>query len=194
MVHVEDFAVAEQTPIDPGHNSLRDRFRVAGPFALALGGLLIAAAIIDFCASFGSMRTPTLFIWCPFPGIVLLGLGFMMTQAGYAGRITRYYSQEVAPPAVDTFNYVAHEAKDGIREVAGAIGEGLRDAIAASTTGSAGAAGDIRCSKCQHENATDARFCSACGFVLAAFVACPGCTHSNTPEAKFCDQCGHALA
>ncbi len=184
----------EQTPIDPGHNSLRDKFRVAGPIALALGGLLFVAAIIDFCASFGSMRTPTLFIWCPFPGIILLGLGVMMTQAGYAGRITRYYSQEVAPPVVDTLKYVAHEAKDGIREVAGAIGEGLREAIAASAPGTAGAAAHTRCSKCQHENTPDARFCSSCGVTLAVPVTCPGCTHPNTPEAKFCDQCGRELA
>lgn len=49
----------------------------------------------------------------------------------------------------------------------------------------------MQCPACNHDNHTDARFCSQCGVRLAA--VCPQCSHANAPEARFCNQCGTDL-
>jgi class 3 adenylate cyclase/tetratricopeptide (TPR) repeat protein len=49
----------------------------------------------------------------------------------------------------------------------------------------------MKCSRCQHENASEARYCSACGVSLE--LNCPSCGHGNAPSSLFCNQCGHAL-
>jgi membrane protease subunit (stomatin/prohibitin family) len=103
------------------------------------------------------------------------------------GKVARYTSQEITPVATDTFNYVAKHSKEGIRQIAGAIGEGL--------AGAAGGASQIvvRCHKCNHENDDDAKFCSACGAAMAKTLACSQCGELNDPDARFCDECGQAL-
>lgn len=182
--------MSDQTPINPQHNQTRDTLRAAGVGLAAIGGLMLAIGILDFLSSFGSMRMPTLFIWCSFPGMILLGIGMNMAHAGYAGKIARYYSQEIAPPAVDTFKYVANEAKDSVREIAGAIGEGLRG----TATQASEPVIHIRCHKCNHDNEANAKFCCQCGAALAKSMPCPNCSELNDPDAKFCDNCGRALA
>lgn len=49
----------------------------------------------------------------------------------------------------------------------------------------------MRCSQCQHENASDANFCDECGSPLAR--PCPDCGAENRPGARFCKQCGTSL-
>lgn len=49
----------------------------------------------------------------------------------------------------------------------------------------------MRCSRCQHENRKQARFCEECGALLP--ICCPACGSANRSEAKFCDECGTAL-
>src|SRR5262245_36278453 len=49
----------------------------------------------------------------------------------------------------------------------------------------------MRCSACQHDNSTAARFCEACGTRLVR--TCPGCGHEVSPQAKFCSECGQSL-
>ncbi|MDO8474855.1 MAG: adenylate/guanylate cyclase domain-containing protein [Candidatus Rokubacteria bacterium] len=49
----------------------------------------------------------------------------------------------------------------------------------------------MKCSRCQHENASEARYCNACGVRLD--LTCPSCGHGNAPSSLFCNQCGHAL-
>jgi class 3 adenylate cyclase/tetratricopeptide (TPR) repeat protein len=49
----------------------------------------------------------------------------------------------------------------------------------------------MMCSRCQHENASEARYCNACGVRLD--LTCPSCGHGNAPSSLFCNQCGHAL-
>jgi class 3 adenylate cyclase/tetratricopeptide (TPR) repeat protein len=46
----------------------------------------------------------------------------------------------------------------------------------------------MQCSRCQHSNRDDAKFCDQCGALLPA--SCPKCHSPNSPEAKFCSQCG----
>jgi len=49
----------------------------------------------------------------------------------------------------------------------------------------------MKCSRCQHENASEARYCNACGSCLD--LTCPSCGRGNAPSSLFCNQCGHAL-
>jgi class 3 adenylate cyclase/tetratricopeptide (TPR) repeat protein len=49
----------------------------------------------------------------------------------------------------------------------------------------------MKCSRCQHENASEARYCNACGVRLD--LTCASCGHGNAPSSLFCSQCGHAL-
>ena len=48
------------------------------------------------------------------------------------------------------------------------------------------------CSKCQHENPEDARFCNGCGHKLE--LVCPECGKANPCGSRFCNGCGHNLA
>jgi len=50
----------------------------------------------------------------------------------------------------------------------------------------------MKCSRCQHENSADSKFCSGCGAALG--FRCPRCNHAADPQNKFCGMCGHALA
>ena len=116
--------------IDPGHNTTRDTLRTIGPILLVIGGGFMIVGLVDFFSAFGGFHSPTLF-WCLFVGMILLGIGLHLTPLGYIGKITRYMSQEMAPPAKDTFNYMADETKDGIKKVVGAVAEGLRQGSSA---------------------------------------------------------------
>lgn len=62
----------------------------------------------------------------------------------------------------------------------------------------------IACPRCQAQNADGARFCRACGTVLAdaapppvdtsaAGVACDDCGHVNAPGTRYCAKCGYSL-
>src|SRR5260370_7516268 len=50
----------------------------------------------------------------------------------------------------------------------------------------------MRCSRCQQDNPTHARFCLGCGTRLA--LACGSCGAELPGGARFCLQCGHAVA
>lgn len=49
----------------------------------------------------------------------------------------------------------------------------------------------VKCQNCGHENPSEARFCSQCGFTLT--VTCPVCGTVSDGAAKFCSNCGTAL-
>jgi RNA polymerase subunit RPABC4/transcription elongation factor Spt4 len=174
--------------IDPGHNTTRDTLRVVGPIVLVLGLGFMAIALVDFFLAFGGHRPPILF-WCFFIAIPLLFAGGVMTQMGYMGKVLRYMSQEAAPPAKDTFNYMADGTKEGIKTVAGAIGQGLRE----SGVVNGAQRTMVRCHKCNALVPGDAKFCGQCGCSLGKTKACPNCRELNDPDAKFCDNCGQPV-
>ena len=107
-----------------------------------------------------------------------------MTMYGYMGRMARYVSQEMTPVATDTFKYAVGETKESVRDLVGAVGEGLE------LSNAAGASVHVRCQKCNHENEADVKFCSQCGAPMVRGVPCAKCSHPNEPDAKFCDHCG----
>ena len=50
----------------------------------------------------------------------------------------------------------------------------------------------MRCSRCDHENPEEARFCNACGAGLSP--RCGACQHTNPPGSGFCNACGQVLS
>ena len=49
----------------------------------------------------------------------------------------------------------------------------------------------MRCVQCQHENASDAKFCNQCAAPFAP--VCSACGRENAADANFCNQCGIGL-
>src|SRR6516164_10330837 len=49
----------------------------------------------------------------------------------------------------------------------------------------------MKCSKCQHENRSEAKFCEECATPLGH--PCPKCANLIFPGAKFCSQCAHPV-
>jgi class 3 adenylate cyclase/tetratricopeptide (TPR) repeat protein len=50
----------------------------------------------------------------------------------------------------------------------------------------------MKCPKCHHENAADAKFCAQCATPLAR--VCGNCGSAVSATAKFCSDCGHLVA
>jgi hypothetical protein len=172
--------------LDPGHTGPRKVFRTLGPILLAAGVLLVVAGVVSFFTAFGGSEPPKYF-WCAFLGMPMLFVGGVMTGYGFMGRIARYHAEEMAPVAKDAFNYMAEGTREGVRTMAGAIGQGLSE----GGFGSGGSQAKVRCHKCKHVVDDDAKFCDSCGQPLAKSKLCPKCDELNDPDARFCDNCGH---
>ena len=50
----------------------------------------------------------------------------------------------------------------------------------------------MKCSRCQHENLSGAKFCEECATPLAR--TCGNCGTQLSPNAKFCPECAHPVA
>jgi hypothetical protein len=172
--------------IDPGHDVARDALRVLGPIIGLVGLGFTITGVVDFFHAFGGFEPPHRF-WCAFVGLPLMFVGLVMTSYGFMGKIIRYQAQEMAPPAKDTFNYMADGTKDGIKTVAGAVAEGVREGLAGKSQSG------VRCQGCGTANLGDARFCIQCGRPLTKSRKCPNCNELNDPHANFCQNCGHAF-
>jgi hypothetical protein len=173
--------------IDPRHKETRALLRVAGPGVVLVGLIFTIIGMGSFFSSFGSFQPPRYF-WCAFVGLPLVGLGGALCKFAFMGAVGRYMANEVAPVGKDVVNYMAEGTKDAVRDVAAAVGEGLR-------AGSpAGEVRVVRCHKCNADNEAPANFCKACGAPLAKSKPCPGCGELNDPDARFCDNCGKEVA
>lgn len=109
------------------HQTIRNVLRVAGPVCLLIGILFLATGMFSFFSAFGTGTFPRYF-WCCFVGMPLIALGAALCKLGYMGVFMRYIAGESAPVAKDTINYVAEGTKPGIKAVAQAITEGVREA------------------------------------------------------------------
>ena len=49
----------------------------------------------------------------------------------------------------------------------------------------------MRCSRCQHENRTEAKFCEECAAPLGR--TCLSCGHIYSARAKYCSECGQPV-
>jgi hypothetical protein len=172
--------------IDPRHNSVRDTLRFAGPVVTVIGLGFIIVGFADFFRAFGGSGEPRLF-WCVFVGMPLLGVGGVLSSYGFMGKVLRYVAEETAPAGKDTFNYLANGTREGVKAVAGAIGQGLREG------GLGGSPTMVRCPKCNALAPAEAKFCGQCGQSLGKTRPCPHCREMNDPDARFCDNCGQAF-
>lgn len=175
--------MSRHRPINPGSTGQRTVLRNLGFVFAATGAIFVIVGFVDFFSAFGRDR-PSRF-WCFFVGMPLLGVGVGMLKFGYMGAVTRYMAGEAAPVMKDTFNYMAEGTREGIRDVAEAVGRGLRG----ETSGA-----PVACQKCGHVNDSDANFCDECGTALTSGKSCASCGESNDADAKFCDRCGQSLA
>jgi hypothetical protein len=183
--------------IDPQHRETRTFLRIIGVGIVIIGGLFTIVGFGSFFSSFagfhssvGGFRSPEppRLFWCAFIGLPLLGLGTMICKFAFMGAVGRYMANEVAPVGKDVINYMADGTKDSIRDVASAVGEGLRAGAPA------GQVQVMRCHKCNEDNEAAANFCNACGAPLTKSKGCPGCGELNDPDAHFCDNCGKAMS
>lgn len=191
--------------INPDHESTRNVLRVGGPLLMAVGGLFAIVGAVDFFSAFGGMRPPTLF-WCLFLGMPLLAAGFAVTKAGFAGKVARYFSQEYTPVATDTFNYAAREAREGIRDVAGAIADGLalpdqveltessRDPAHSAAGPAANADAPPPTAGVSQPAAGRSQPAAVRPGEILRLIRCHRCNHDNAAHARFCSACGVALA
>jgi RNA polymerase subunit RPABC4/transcription elongation factor Spt4 len=174
-----------ENQIDPDHKEKRGILRVIGPLILVVGLIFLIVGMVSFFSSFGGFAPPRYF-WCCFVGLPLMWLGGVLSSAGFMGAAARYVAGESAPVAKDTFNYMADGTKEGVKQVAMAVGEGL-------AAGGIGKPVQLRCHKCNQLNDADSKYCKECGTSLLKSKACPACNELNDPDAKFCDNCGRAL-
>lgn len=170
--------------IDPNHAPTRDLLRVVGPVVVLTGLLFTGVGIGSFFSAFGTFEPPRYF-WCAFVGIPLLGVGGFICRFAFLGAVSRYMANEVAPVGKDVVNYMADGTKGAVREVAAAIGEGLRGDVSGR---------GVRCRQCNADNEADANYCNQCGAVLNATQACASCGEQNDADARFCNHCGQAIA
>ena len=114
--------------LNPHARTQRATLRLLGAF-LAVGGLVFAG--IGFADFFGSYDSPASGMperfWCVFLGLPMLAIGIAMLRWGYLGAMTRYAAGETAPVASDTVGFVGAETRDTVRDLAGAVREGLDD-------------------------------------------------------------------
>jgi Double zinc ribbon len=181
-----------QNPLTgPGHDALRNVLRIVGPAVAGLGLLLIVIGIGSFFLTFSSIGTgqfgPPRYFWCAFLGMPVLFVGMVLCGAGYTGAVNRYMAGEVAPVAKDTFNYLADGTRDGVRDLAAAVGAGITSGL----EGNAGvlSEGGTACPACGVAVPDGARFCPGCGASTVA-ATCASCGGQAVAGAKFCHRCG----
>jgi len=173
--------------IDERYSETRAFLRVVGPLLVVVGLIFTILGVASFFSSFGSFEPPKQF-WCAFVGLPLLGVGSWICKFAFLGTVSRYVAGEVAPVGKDVVNYLAEGAKGAVRDVAAAVGEGLRSG------GSVAESPAVRCRECNAENDASARFCKACGASIPKAKTCEECGEANDPDARFCDNCGEKLS
>lgn len=177
-----------ESQMNSAHQETKAVLKIIGPCVAIMGLILALIGFGSFFTSFGSFEPPR-FFWCAFLGMPLLAVGGVISKFAFMGQVARYMANEIAPVGKDTFNYMADGTKDAVRDLASAVGDGLREGGAAASTSP-----EVRCHKCNAINDSDANFCNGCGAALQKSKACGHCNELNDPDARFCDNCGQGIA
>lgn len=173
---------ADEERLNPGHAHASNVLKTVGPVVLAVGGILMLIGLGSFFSSMSNMGNgPPRYFWCAFLGMPVTFVGIVICKIAFLGTVARYMSAETAPVAKDTFNYMADGTKEGVRDIASAIREGITGDVGKET---------IKCCSCKHLNDKDAQFCDDCGQSFQREKDCPACEIPNDGTAKFCDACG----
>lgn len=156
------------------HRRIKRALQIGGIAITAAGVILSAVGLGSFFFSMSGGGFPSLFFCC-FIGFPALAVGTAMLRFAYKREIDTYSKNE----SVSVFNEAARESQPGVRAIAEAARDGLKESTA----------GGIGCPACGEKNEADAKFCKNCGAALQK--TCPACGTQNDPDAKFCDNCGH---
>ena len=163
----------EQSPND-GYNQVKTGLRRFGPALIVVGGLMAIIGIGQFLMTFVSAATsdfgdqpsfPILFIILGIPGIFILSIGMMMTQAGYLKELTKYAAKETTPAVTTSVTAVRAAIMDD----------------------------DVPCPSCASPIEPDSKFCSSCG-VEVGTKKCPKCSSQIEAEDRFCKGCGTMIS
>ena len=160
----------ERPPSD-GYTKARNSMRRLGPAMIAIGGLMVLIGGGQFILTFVQAATsesfsdrpdfPILFIILGMPGLLIFGVGMMLTQAGYLKEITKYGAKETTPAVQTTTTAIRAALQDD----------------------------DIPCPSCSSPIEPDSKFCSSCGVDLAT-MKCDSCNGAIEAGDKFCPSCG----
>ena len=151
----------QEDSIDPSHRQPRSILRIVGLAVFVTGLVFTIVGVVSFLSSFGSFSMePPRYFWCSFVGIPLVMLGIVICQFAFMGAVFRYVANETAPVGKDTFNYTVAGTKNSVRDLATAVGEGLRSGMQTQEVAVQ------RCPKCNGENQPAANFCNQCGTPL----------------------------
>jgi len=112
----------------PRQSGIRRTLRWVGLLVLALGGLLVVIGFASFFLSLGSFESPRYF-WCFFLGMPLLFVGGTITMFGFMGAFHRYVAGESAPVAKDVVNYMGENIQPGVKAIAKAVTEGIKEGL-----------------------------------------------------------------
>jgi hypothetical protein len=116
----------DETSLQLRHQrQIRNAFRIAGPALAGVGLLFILIGTADFFMAAGF--DPPRFFWCNFVGMPLLFVGLALSGFGYMGVVQRYVAGESAPVAKDTFNYVGANIQPGVKSIASAVAQAVRE-------------------------------------------------------------------
>jgi hypothetical protein len=153
--------MSEETNFPPKHSTTKTVLRVLGPLIAFIGLMLIVLGVGNLLSTAGTPEPPRYF-WLVFVGMPVLFVGIVLCMLGFFGSFTGYVLGEAAPVQKDAFNYFATGTTEGVRAMAGALGEGLAGGL------SAGPRPTVRCPRCNEANDADARFCKHCATPLVA--------------------------
>lgn len=165
--------------MNPNHEQTKQKLKKVGLALLIVGGICFLVGIVDFFASFGSFRAPTLFFFS-FIGLPMVGVGGMLTMTAHQREIQQYHANEMAP----VINETAEDISPAITTIASAMREGF-----AQETGEKPLT--PTCPACASPVSTTDKFCAECGAPLAR--TCPQCSATLEADDKFCPQCGTKL-
>jgi len=101
--------------------------QVGGPVVLLTGILFTGIALGSFVFALGGSGPPR-FFWCAFLGMPMLFVGSVMCMLGYIGTVQRYLAGETAPVAKDMVNYMGENTQPGLKAMAKAVAEGVKEA------------------------------------------------------------------
>lgn len=111
--------------------AIRKKLRFFGLLILTAGIILTLIGMISFFSVFGSFEPPR-FFWCAFLGMPLIFVGTVMTFLGYIGAFARYFAGESAPVTKDVVNYMGENTQSGVKSVAKAITQGIKEGLSDS--------------------------------------------------------------
>jgi membrane protease subunit (stomatin/prohibitin family) len=121
------------------------------------------------------------------------------TSMGVIGDVGRYAQFQAADAMRDAAQNPGGGAGTGVGLGAGfALGNAMAGAMSNAMNqskeggGAAATPAGVPCSKCGHQNAPGAKFCTECGAKQGP-ATCANCQAELTPGSKFCNECGQKV-